>query len=97
MTSFKCAIEQISGSSFRHVCCFFESFLEYNGLAGVIPTENGLLMTLTVFDMEVNAFIKGTFPSELCHLTNLESLSLRGNDMEGNLPSCLGDLRKSRI
>jgi Leucine-rich repeat (LRR) protein len=65
--------------------------LDNNNLTNTIPTENGLLTSLTVFDMK-SSQIGGSIPTQLCHLTNLEILGLSDNDLTGELPTCLGSL-----
>ena len=59
---------------------------ELNNMMGTIPTENGLLTTLTFFDLDYN-FLEGTFPTELCNLENLQWLLLKDNSIEGEIPS----------
>lgn len=67
-------------------------YIVYNGLSGKIPTENGLLTTLKIFDVKYND-IDGTIPSELCSLTSLTSLFLGYNEFYGTIPSCIGQLQ----
>jgi hypothetical protein len=38
--------------------------LDYNGLTGSIPTENGLLTSLRIFDVKYNE-IEGTIPTSV--------------------------------
>lgn len=57
-------------------------------LQGEIPTENGLLTTLTSFELQNNR-LDGSIPTELCLLTNLKSFNLGQNSMAGEIPQCV--------
>ena len=60
-------------------------------LYGTIPTENGLLTSLEILNLDNNNLI-GTIPTELCQLTNLQYLNLGRNRLTGNLPTEIGQL-----
>ena len=53
-----------------------------NLYGATIPTENGLLTSLKILNIENNNLI-GTFPTELCQLTNLKYLNLGRNTLTG--------------
>lgn len=57
---------------------------------GTLPTENGLLRSLQIFNLENNR-MNGFIPTELCQLTNLQYLNLGRNNFLGGIPSCIGD------
>ena len=57
---------------------------------GTLPTENGLLRSLQIFNLENNR-MNGFIPTELCQLTNLQYLNLGQNNFLGRIPSCIGD------
>jgi Leucine-rich repeat (LRR) protein len=59
-------------------------------LYGTLPTENGLLTSLQVFNMENNE-MNGLLPTELCQLTNLQYLNLGRNNFYSRIPPCIGD------
>jgi Leucine-rich repeat (LRR) protein len=62
-------------------------------LYGTLPTENGLLTSLRVLDLEDNR-ITGTIPKELCMLRNLTYMNLGNNQFRLSIPSCFGQLTK---
>jgi Leucine-rich repeat (LRR) protein len=64
-------------------------FLVSNKIMGAIPTENGLLTSLTHLDFSQNA-LTGTIPTNLCNLNQLRKLELSNNQFMGNIPPCIG-------
>ena len=62
-----------------------------NLYGATIPTENGLLTSLEILNMESNNLI-GTFPTELCQLSNLKYLNLGRNTLMGTIPIEIGQL-----
>jgi Leucine-rich repeat (LRR) protein len=56
---------------------------------GQIPTENGLLTSLTNLDFGTSR-LSGTIPTEICKIWNLTKLDLSYNELSGKLPPCLG-------
>lgn len=67
--------------------------LNNQGLSGFIPTEIGLLSSVTWLDFSINS-ISGTIPSELFRLTGLSALQLQRNFLTGSLHSAIGNLRQ---
>ena len=64
----------------------------YTNVNGVtIPTENGLLTSLQIFNLEHNDII-GTIPTELGQLTNLLNLNFGRNMLTGSIPVEIGRL-----
>ena len=61
-----------------------------NHMKGSIPTENGLLTSLTHLDVSSNTLVTGTIPTNLCHLRQLQVLDVSYNTMSGNIPPCIG-------
>ena len=77
--------------------CFLRTLCtEWNALvSSQIPTELGLLTTLQYLDLEFNGLtFKGTVPTEICHLQQLNSLGMRGNGFHGKIPTCMGRMHK---
>jgi Leucine-rich repeat (LRR) protein len=60
------------------------------GLVGTIPTEIGLLTSLTHLDLDGNIGITGTIPTQLGLLTQLTHLDLDQNTLTGTIPTELG-------
>lgn len=58
---------------------------------GAVPSELGLMTTLTSLDITSNTF-SGTLPTELGLLTRLTLLGLHMNSLVGTLPTELGQL-----
>jgi Leucine-rich repeat (LRR) protein len=58
-------------------------------LYGTIPTENGLLTSLEILNLDSNNVI-GTIPTELCQLSNLYHLNLGHNMLTGSIPTEIG-------
>ena len=54
------------------------------------PTENGLLTSLQILNIENNNGV-GTIPTELCQLTNLRYLNVGRNSFYSHVPACFGD------
>jgi hypothetical protein len=67
-------------------------------LGGYMPAEIGNLSALTKLELRrINSGsygIEGPIPASLWGLTNLEYLSLSGNNFQGGLPSAIGNLTK---
>ena len=61
-----------------------------NNMKGSIPTEIGLLTSLTSLDLSSNTDVIGTIPTDLCNLRQLRTLDLSWNTMMGNIPPCIG-------
>ena len=76
------------------------SILSDNGLKGAIPTDVGMLISLTVLDLSWNNDISGAIPAELGNLVNLETLDLGdqtgqhdpSQGLSGTIPKELGGL-----
>ena len=65
-------------------------YLPRNNLSGTMPTELGLLTSLSLFNVEYNR-IEGTIPAEISNLSELVSLRLDYNSLSGSIT---GDLFK---
>jgi hypothetical protein len=74
---------------------FINLELDLNDLSGSIPPELALLSnSLSRIDLSragSRAFMSGSIPSELGLLTQLEFISLRGNQLSGSLPRDIGN------
>jgi len=70
-----------------------EISLSDNRLQGPLPSEIGLLLSLTYLYLDINS-ITGTIPSEIGLLSSLERLILDGNSITGTLPTelCLANI-----
>jgi hypothetical protein len=66
------------------------------GLDGFIPKEIGMLTTLTVLDLTFNDKLGGPFPKAVCDFASLDSLYLGHTQIHGQLPTCIGNLKKLR-
>lgn len=64
-----------------------------SGLSGTIPSEIGLLTSLTMLDLSTN-YLNGPLPSLLGDMWNLQSLVLKGNSLSSAIPTELGMLTK---
>lgn len=62
------------------------------GLHGTVPTELGLLTSLTSLDLGWNLFY-GSIPSELGMLTKLTHLDLGFNVLTGSIPAEMGEMK----
>ena len=62
-----------------------------NSIQGTLPTQLGLLTSLTALALRVNA-ISGTLPTELGLLTGLTALSTYNNRLSGTVPTELAAL-----
>eukprot|EP00526_Cylindrotheca_closterium_P005340 CAMPEP_0113614066 /NCGR_PEP_ID=MMETSP0017_2-20120614/6969_1 /TAXON_ID=2856 /ORGANISM="Cylindrotheca closterium" /LENGTH=613 /DNA_ID=CAMNT_0000523211 /DNA_START=407 /DNA_END=2249 /DNA_ORIENTATION=+ /assembly_acc=CAM_ASM_000147 len=58
-------------------------------IVGTIPTEVGLLSSLRTVSIENSTSLSGAVPSELFLIETIESVSLRGNELSGTLPSSI--------
>jgi Leucine-rich repeat (LRR) protein len=58
---------------------------------GPLPSENGLLTSLTHLDFGTSR-LSGTIPTEICNIWNLTKLDLSYNEFSGKLPPCLGSM-----
>jgi len=67
-------------------------YLSENDLSGTLPTELGLLTTLTEFVLSNESSLKGTVPTEVGFMTSLERLSLQYTALSRPLPSEIGSL-----
>jgi Leucine-rich repeat (LRR) protein len=56
---------------------------------GQLPSENGLLTSLTKLKMEKNS-VGGILPTTICQLTNLVELSFTNNHLSETIPKCIG-------
>uniref|UniRef100_A0A7S2NR12 Leucine-rich repeat-containing N-terminal plant-type domain-containing protein n=1 Tax=Leptocylindrus danicus TaxID=163516 RepID=A0A7S2NR12_9STRA len=65
--------------------------LDYNSLAGSVPTSIGTLVYLNTIYLDDN-LIGGTLPSEIGQLTSLETLHISSNALIGSIPSEIGEL-----
>jgi Leucine-rich repeat (LRR) protein len=66
--------------------------MDYDGLNGTIPTEFGLMKSLTQLSLGGNS-LQGTIPSQLGLLTQLNlTFSLKMNQLSGTIPTELGRL-----
>ncbi|XP_057819335.2 probable leucine-rich repeat receptor-like protein kinase At1g35710 [Cryptomeria japonica] len=65
-----------------------ELHLSGNGLSGNIPLSS----SLAVLDLSANNFEGETALSNICLLSNLSEIDLSTNQLNGSLPSCLGNL-----
>jgi len=73
------------------------SFQMTQGLSGKVPECIGSRQTqLRVLSLENNLF-HGTIPPKICQASALEHLVLYGNNLTGNIPSCLGSLSQLSI
>jgi hypothetical protein len=63
---------------------------EYNFM-GTVPTEIGLMTSLTELNLENNN-LEGTMPTEIGNLKNLEILVFGNNEMTGSIPSQIASL-----
>ena len=61
-----------------------------NNLKGTIPTEIGLLTSLTSLGISFNDNVTGTIPTNLCTMLPLKKLDLSWNALTGNIPPCIG-------
>ena len=70
-----------------------------NAFTGSIPTEYGLLGNLTEVNLDYNAGITGSVPSELVECDKLTFLSMIGTGISGNVTFCesFGDNIKVRV
>jgi hypothetical protein len=66
------------------------------GLDGFIPKEIGMLKTLHVLDLTFNDKLAGEFPRAVCDFASLDSLYLGHTHIHGQLPACIGNLKKLR-
>ena len=71
-------------------------FLEENCLEGTLPPEIGNMVHLTDLTLQWNARLgcdglKGPIPSSVGRLTRLLTLDLSENELEGEIPSSIGD------
>lgn len=71
----------------------FELWMDYTEFQSTIPTEIGLLQTLTSWSVSFCA-LNGTIPTQLGHLTNMDRLWLYQNKLTGTIPTELGNLVK---
>ena len=60
--------------------------LSGHGLSGTIPTDLGMLTSLTLLSLSNNR-LTGTIPAELGGLTNLDTLWLHENKLTGTIPA----------
>ena len=67
--------------------------LQYNNLAGLLPSELGQLSTLRNLDLNGNSLL-GSIPSALGELEQLEQLSLSRNQFGGSIPTVIGDFKQ---
>ncbi|MCK4981114.1 MAG: DUF1565 domain-containing protein, partial [Candidatus Delongbacteria bacterium] len=65
--------------------------LNFNNLAGTIPTEIGNLTNLTSLSLHNNQ-LTGSIPPEIGNLTNLTGLWLYSNQLSGSIPIEIGNL-----
>jgi Leucine-rich repeat (LRR) protein len=68
--------------------------IPWNNMAGQVPPEIGLLTDMRFLAIPSNRNVRGTLPSEMKKLTNLEFLMLSQNNFNGTLPDWIGDLTK---
>jgi len=61
------------------------------GIKGSLPSELGLLSSLSVLDFSGNS-VSGTIPSQLGQLAQLTNLNLEGNSITGPLPAELAQM-----
>jgi len=47
-----------------------------------------------MFDLEGNINLHGTIPEAICNLSELQILALRRNSFTGEIPTCLGTLKR---
>jgi hypothetical protein len=80
----------------RRFCATTHSALQYQNLAGTIPTSIGALTSLTAFRISQNG-LGGTIPSSLGSLTALTSLKLHENVFTGTIPGELSNLSQLNI
>jgi len=59
-----------------------------NSFTGIIPTEYGLLEDLTELTLGYNAGISGSIPTGLVECDKLNSLSIHGTQISGNVTFC---------
>ena len=59
-----------------------------NSFTGIIPTEYGLLENLTELTLGYNAGISGSIPTGLVECDKLNSLSIHGTQISGNVTFC---------
>ncbi|KAI8622464.1 hypothetical protein BC830DRAFT_1162922 [Chytriomyces sp. MP71] len=64
----------------------------HNKVSGSLPSEFGLLTSLTWLNLEYNMFT-GTIPTEIGQLNQLVELQLDFNQLSGTLPTQLGELQ----
>jgi hypothetical protein len=65
------------------------------GLSGTIPTQIGLLGSLTTLDLCCND-LSGTVPTQLARLTSLRWLGLHGNRLSGSIPEAVAGMPSLR-
>ena len=65
--------------------------LQSNSLEGSLPSEIGMLLSLTFLDLDFN-LINGTIPSEIGMLSSLYWLYLHQNSITGTIPTEIGML-----
>ncbi|GER51710.1 leucine-rich receptor-like protein kinase family protein [Striga asiatica] len=71
--------------------------MSYNQLTGSIPYGIFNLSSVMSIDVKSNQ-LSGRLPSDMCeNLPNLKMLSLRGNQMEGPIPTNIGKCRELQI
>ncbi|KAK6233646.1 hypothetical protein QUC31_006052 [Theobroma cacao] len=74
-----------------------EIFLDYSYLNSNILQSIGVLASLKTLSLSDCGLI-GTLPDrDWCDLKNLEELSIKGNALQGILPSCLGNLTSLHV
>jgi len=71
--------------------------LNKNNLSGTLPSSLGNLSNLEWFGASNNPELSGNIPSEFANLLNLKTLSLRNNQMSGELPISLINLELDRL
>ena len=70
--------------------------LSVNNMNGDIGEELGELKDLEYLFLSNNDFSPGTLPDWIRNLTNLEELSLKSNNLNGEIPEWIGELTRLR-
>jgi len=66
--------------------------LDSNRLEGTLPFEIGLFPFLETLSLAQNPNLKGSIPSSMGMLENIQEIDLWSNDLTGTLPSTIGQL-----
>ena len=62
-----------------------------------IPTELGLLTSLSTLDFSHNGGLKGTIPDQLYNLTNMRQLAVYGSGLSGTISPSIANWIKLEV